>query len=235
MFIKKYFIPNFLSLSSILCGFIAIILASYNEIRFAGILIILGGIFDGLDGKVARALKAANNMGKEMDSLADLTTFGIATGFLLYQGSLYKFGPPLGILIAASIPICAAIRLARFNTKTKPTKMYFEGMPTTWAGISIAILQAFYIRFFPPSFFLTFVIITSFLMISKFRYYKANKAFFKRLSSLIVIITFLFTIFVINLQVAILIPIFWYTVSGIFFSIRIFPKKDNIETLKLKF
>ncbi len=232
MLIKKYFIPNFLSLSSILCGFIAIVLASNNYIQHAASVIILGAVFDSLDGKVARVLKVANSIGKEMDSLADLTTFGVATGFLLYQGSLYKFYP-MGILIAAFIPICAAIRLARFNTKS--FKGYFEGMPTTWAGISIAILQGFYHQFFPATFFLAFAIIASFLMISKFRYYKASKAFFNRLSFKIVFFTWIIAIFIFNFSIALLIPLFWYTVSGLFFFIRFIKNKEKIEPYNVKF
>jgi len=231
MLIKKYFIPNFLSLSSIFCGFIAIILANYNEIKFAGFVILLGAVFDGLDGKAARALKVANKMGKEMDSLADLTTFGIATGYLLYQGSLYKYGN-LGILAASLIPIFSAIRLARFNVR--PTKGYFEGMPTTWVGISIAILQGFYSQLFSPYFYLFFALSVCFLMTSKFRYDKLNRGFLRRLSSRIVILLSFILIFVVDFPIAFLVPIFWYTISGVIFSLL----KDNskkIETYKVKY
>ena len=230
MIIKKYLIPHFISLSSILCGFFSIILASYNEIKFAGLVILLGAILDGLDGKIARALKVTNKIGKEMDSLADLTTFGIAAGFLLYQGSLYKFGN-LGILVAACVPIFSAIRLARFNMK--PTKGYFEGMPTTWVGISIAILQGFYNQFFAPYFYFFFAIVVSFLMVSKFRYAKANPALFKRLSSKIVLSIAFITIFI-NFPVAFLIPVFWYTISGVVFTLFKRKQKD-IRMYKVKF
>ena len=231
MIFKKYFIPNIISLSSILCGFIAIILASYgyNFIKYAALLIILGAVFDGLDGRIARALNVTNKLGKEMDSLADLTTFGLATGILLYQGSLYRLGN-VGILIAAFIPMFGAVRLARFNLR--PTKKDFEGMPTTWAGISIAILQGFYGNYFTPSFYMIYAITVSFLMVSKFKYIKPNLAFFKLLSSKIVLSVGFVMIFV-KFPIAFLIPLFWYSISGIFFTLME-QREISSKTLKVK-
>jgi len=231
MIIKKYFLPNFISLSSIMCGFISLYLASLNEIKFAAIMILLGGFLDSIDGKIARALKATNKMGKEIDSLADMTTFGMATGFLIYQGSLYHFGI-LGLLVAAFIPMFSAIRLARFNVK--PTKGYFEGVPTTWTGTSIAILQGFYYNLFSPYFYLFYTIVISFLMISKFTYYKPNLNFFNKLSNKLILLSTVIAFFLFNVPIGFLIPIFWYPISGILYTIQE-HQLENMETFKVKF
>lgn len=230
MFIKRSIIPHFISLSSILCGFIAIIMASYNEIKFASYMILLGAFFDGLDGKVARMLKITSNFGKEIDSLADLSTFGIAAGYLLYQGSLYKFGT-FGILFAAFIPIFSAIRLARFNIK--PTKRFFRGLPTTWAGISIAILMGFYQNIFSSLFFLLFTLGLSILMISHLRYYKPSKNLFKLTPKKVILYLSILAFFIINFHLAVLISVFWYISSGIFFTL--FKQPDPLETYNIKY
>lgn len=223
MVIKRNFIPTIISLSSILSGFIAIVMASYDEIRFAAAMILLGALFDAIDGKVARALHATNDMGKEIDSLADLATFGLAPGYLLYQGSLYKFGN-WGILVSAFIPIFAALRLARFNLK--PTKHYFEGIPSTWAGISIALLQGFFYKSFSPYFYLIYAIVISFLMISSFHYLKPSIALFRLSAKKVIFYVLFLMILLINYQMLILLFILWYNLSGIFASLfKYKPKK----------
>ena len=231
MRIKKDFIPNFISLSSILCGFIAIVMASHNQLQFAGTMILLGALFDGLDGTVARALKTTSNIGKEMDSLADLSTFGLAGGYLLYQGSLYQLGTP-GILVATLIPLCAAIRLARFNVK--PLKRYFEGLPTTWVGITIAILTGYFRHIFSLQFIIIFTVCLSFLMVSKFKYYKVGKKHFEFSKRKVIILILLVFFLFINFQITLLSMIFWYSLSGVIFSF--FRSKPKIvEPYKVKY
>lgn len=227
---NRYFIPNFISSASILSGFIAIIMASYNEIQFAALMILLGAFFDGIDGKVARALKATNDIGKEMDSLADLVTFGIAPGYLLFMASLYKFGN-WGILISATVPICAAIRLARFNIK--PTKTYFVGVPSTWAGISIAVLQGFYNQFFPNYFYIIYALGIAILMVSDFKYYKPDKQLLKMNTPKYIILGIFILLLIINYRFTILLFIFAYTISGILVSFRR-PKSKDVNPYKIK-
>lgn len=227
--LKKNIIPTIISLSSILSGFIAIIMASYDEIRFASVMILLGAFFDAIDGKVARALKATDRMGKEMDSLADLATFGLAPGYLLYQASLYKFGN-WGILAAAAVPIFAALRLARFNCR--PTRNYFEGVPSTWAGISIAVLQGFYSGFFTPAFYLCYAVVIALLMISPFRYYKPDHGIFNWNTKKIVLYTLILSFILFNFKFFLLILILWYNISGPVFALfRAQPKR--VKTCKI--
>jgi len=144
---KKQFsiIPNLLTSGNLVCGFLAIIFAvtdalkltSYNDyvnpFILSSWLVLVAMIFDMLDGIVARMTKTDSQFGKELDSLADLTSFGIAPGVILYLSVLRHLGK-IGILIAAVYAVCAALRLARFNTITKPDLKNFTGLPTPAAA-----------------------------------------------------------------------------------------------------
>lgn len=227
LIIKRYFIPNTVSLSSIMVGFISIVMAGYGEIRFAASMIILGALFDSLDGVLARRLKVMSQIGKEIDSLSDVITFGVAPAYLLYQGTLYKFGN-LGIFVSALIPIFATLRLARFNLK--PTYRFFEGLPSTFVGLSIALLQGYYIHYFSPMFYLLFALALSMLMITKFKYSKPalNKIVtLTRKNAFITLIILLSLLFFFKWTV--LLFVFLYMLSGIFNSILLNKKMDYIK------
>lgn len=128
-------IPSVLTLANLLCGFAAIALA---DPWYSMLLIVTGAILDSVDGLVARALHAESEFGKQADSLADLVTFGVAPAVLVFQ---MLFANPLWISlsVAALIPLCAAIRLAKFNTDTRQ-KTSFRGLPTPAAGLFLAPL-----------------------------------------------------------------------------------------------
>ena len=154
MKLKLNWIPNALSLGNLTFGFISILVASSltNDTQensklflLSGIFIFLAAVFDGFDGMAARALNATSDLGAELDTLADLTTFGIAPGFLVYKMILEKYKLdilstgnlfPIGMLIAAIFPICAAYRLARFTVDHDPGS--FTGLPSPIAGVIIA-------------------------------------------------------------------------------------------------
>lgn len=193
MKLKLNWIPNALSLGNLTFGFISILIASSATSQnidnpriflLAGIFIFLAAIFDGFDGMVARALNATSELGAELDTLADLTTFGIAPGFLMYKMILEKYnislvgfdsGFPVGMLVSAIFPICAAYRLARFTAAHDPSS--FTGLPSPIAGVIIAL--------FPMSFpentirdILTIpgFILVAILMVSTIRYSKPQVA-----------------------------------------------------------
>lgn len=128
-------IPSVLTLANLLCGFAAIALA---DPWYSMLLIVTGAILDSVDGLVARALHAESEFGKQADSLADLVTFGVAPAVLVFQ---MLFANPLWISlsVAALIPLCAAIRLAKFNTDARQ-KTSFRGLPTPAAGLFLAPL-----------------------------------------------------------------------------------------------
>jgi CDP-diacylglycerol--serine O-phosphatidyltransferase len=138
-------IPNVLTLAALCSGLTAIRFALQGEMRLAVIAIIVAGIFDALDGRVARRLGVTSRFGAELDSLSDFLCFGVAPALVLYLASL-KDGGALGWVVTLMFPICSALRLARFNTAlvsdTPPpawTGSYFTGVPAP-AGALLALI-----------------------------------------------------------------------------------------------
>lgn len=188
----RAFIPNAFSMGNLTFGFFAMVIASratgHNSENFyffitSSLCIILAAIFDGLDGPLARLFKSQSQLGEQLDSLADLTTFGLAPGFLMYKIYLYDiviskytvgtpWDIPVGMAIAAIFPLCAAFRLARFNVAHDPSS--FVGLPSPVAGLLIAFIPLFnnntqYIS--RPVAIIIFVSV-AFLMISNIKYSK---------------------------------------------------------------
>lgn len=161
-------LPNILTLGNIYCGFLSIGYAASGQFRNAAILIIIGMMLDAMDGRVARMLGVESELGKELDSLADVVTFGVAPSFLVYYTTFMNLGV-LGFAIAGLFPLFGAYRLARFNvSKDKSSLQYFIGVPITAAGGILAILTLF--GNLIPSVVIT-VIFTGlcFLMVSRVR------------------------------------------------------------------
>ncbi len=137
----KSLLPNLLTLSNLACGLLAVIAIFSSDYRLAAWLVGVALVLDFLDGFTARLLKVHSEIGKQLDSLADLVTFGVAPGFLLYRlfKMSYLSGEPVpGFLpfIALLIPVFSALRLAKFNVDTRQ-KDYFIGLPTPASAILI--------------------------------------------------------------------------------------------------
>ncbi|UOE92482.1 CDP-diacylglycerol--serine O-phosphatidyltransferase [Alkalihalobacillus sp. LMS39] len=161
-------IPNMFTLGNLYCGFLSIGFAASGQYNNAAILILIGMMLDSMDGRLARMLHADSELGKELDSLADIVTFGIAPSFLVYYTYFHQFGN-LGFIVAGLFPLFGAYRLARFNISTKTaSKHYFTGVPITAAGGILALLTLF--GYWIPQ-IVTTVIFTAlcFLMVSKLR------------------------------------------------------------------
>ncbi len=160
-------IPNIVTLGNLYCGFLSIGFATNGQFKNAAILIMIGMMLDSMDGRLARMLNADSALGKELDSLADIVTFGVAPSFLLYCTYFYQFGL-LGFAVAGLFPLFGAFRLARFNISTKSSQNYFVGVPITAAGGIVAVLTLFG-NIIPN--IITTVIFTAlcFLMVSKIR------------------------------------------------------------------
>lgn len=173
---SKAIFPNSFTAANLLCGFLAIILTDQNDYRFAASSILLGAVFDALDGLVARLVGTSSQFGVELDSLADVVTFGVAPGFLIYHTYLHTMDI-WGMIIASLLPIFGAFRLARFNVQVEDlnTKIDFRGLPipTTAILISSMILAYYTDAGFNESFkvfIIPTIIILSLLMVSDVRY-----------------------------------------------------------------
>ncbi len=174
--LSKAIIPNSFTAGNLLSGFVSILLASDGNYRLAAIFIMVGAIFDAVDGMVARLVGTSSEFGVELDSLADVVTFGVAPGFLIYHTYLHQLGT-WGILVAACLPVFGAFRLARFNIQVEDVnvKIDFRGLPIPTSAIIIASMVLSYFNESQFNETLTIiivptVIILSLLMVSNVRY-----------------------------------------------------------------
>jgi CDP-diacylglycerol--serine O-phosphatidyltransferase len=172
----RMLLPNALTLINICIGLSSIKFALDSKFELSIIAIIFAAIFDTLDGRVARLLKGTSLVGKELDSLADLISFGVAPAFIMYFWSLNNLGK-FGWLLTMIYVVCVALRLARFNVSSNSEPSwkdnYFEGVPSPAGGIlilmplifslsEISLININYNIVVP-----TFFIMISFLLISK--------------------------------------------------------------------
>jgi len=148
----KFALPSFVTLLSIACGFGSIVISVDNaqvgapgDFRLAAILLVLAGVFDALDGFVARATNTQSSFGVQLDSIADVMNFGCAPGLLLYCYGFAQLGAAhptivrMGGLACFIFVACGALRLARFNVSVgKTDPRYFVGMPITAGAACVA-------------------------------------------------------------------------------------------------
>ena len=139
-----YLLPTAFTTGSLCCGFYSLIESSRGDYKSAALLIIVAGVLDGLDGRIARLTGTTSEFGVEFDSLADISSFGIAPAFLAYQWALQSF-ERVGWLIAFLFVACAATRLARFNIQHgSMDKRFFAGLPSpAAAGVIASVTFAF--------------------------------------------------------------------------------------------
>ena len=137
----RYLLPNILTLAGVCLGISSIKFSIDGNFNLAVTLILFASILDALDGRIARLIKGTSEFGKELDSLTDFVSFGIAPVFILYFWELNNYGK-LGWAIALIYSVCCVIRLARFNlTKIEETEEwknnFFEGVPSPAGGLLI--------------------------------------------------------------------------------------------------
>jgi CDP-diacylglycerol---serine O-phosphatidyltransferase len=182
-----FILPNAFNVASILCGFYAITLASAEtpeSFYRAGSALIFAAFFDTFDGRIARLTKTQSDFGMQMDSLADVMSFGLAPAVLVYHWGLSNLGTS-GIVVSGLYASCGAIRLARFNVlaaRKQGDPRYFVGLPIPAAStalISVIMAQSKDIGtdVVQTSAVLTLVLVLSYLMVSRvgFRTFKDFK------------------------------------------------------------
>lgn len=171
-------LPNGFTLANLFLGVFAIVAATRGEYSDAGRYIVLGGVADVLDGRIARATRTGSRFGSELDSLVDLVSFGLAPALVMYFAVLNHSG--WDWLFVFFYVACAAIRLARFNVEQAGrAKRYFNGLPSPAAGMTLATYYWFsqtelYERFLtglPWQVMLRYLmLVLAFLMISNVKY-----------------------------------------------------------------
>ncbi len=172
-----HLLPNLLTVTALCSGLSAIRFAIQDQFGLAAGLIVLAAVLDGLDGRLARLLKAQSEIGAELDSLADFVSFGVAPGFLLYLWALHAM-PRAGWIVALVYICCCLLRLARFNVVSRAPEPEdggnFSGVPSP-AGAMLAMMPLFFSHMFvtqpvyPPMLVAVWMLFVGGLMIGRFR------------------------------------------------------------------
>ena len=172
----RYLLPNILTLGGVCLGISSIKFSIDGNYSLAVIFILLAAILDALDGRIARLIKGTSEFGKELDSLTDFVSFGIAPVFILYFWELNNYGK-LGWAITLIYSVCCVLRLARFNLTTVEEKQlwksnYFEGVPSPAGGILILMPLIFELSDLKLNFNITnltpyFTMLIAILLVSK--------------------------------------------------------------------
>ena len=200
---SRIILPNILTLIGVCIGLSSIKFAFDGKFELSIIAVIVAGIIDGLDGRIARLIKGTSKVGKELDSLTDVISFGVAPAFIMYFWSLNNLGK-FGWLLCLIYVVCVALRLARFNVNSNEEPSwrdnFFEGVPSPAGGILVLMPLIYELSGFQfikisfeilvPIFFVTI----SFLLISKFPTYSLKKIVVPR--SLTIFLLFSIVLFV---------------------------------------
>jgi len=167
-------LPNIFTLGNLFLGVLAIIFTFNDKADVAAVLVIVAMLLDGLDGRVARALNVQSEFGKELDSLSDVISFGVAPAFIMYYVAFTDISSVAAWVVTAIFPICGAIRLARFNV-IAGVPGYFIGLPIPAAGGILSTLALFhedvnvYVLMFST-------VLLSYLMVSRLKYPNFKKS-----------------------------------------------------------
>jgi CDP-diacylglycerol--serine O-phosphatidyltransferase len=132
-----FFLPNTFTALNMGCGFIAIMMSMRGHFYFACLFIVLGAVFDSVDGRVARMTGTESAFGEQFDSMSDLISFGMAPALIYYNRFLIDTGR-LGMIVAFMYVLCGALRLARFNANIeKVSSDFFQGLPIPGAATAV--------------------------------------------------------------------------------------------------
>ncbi len=216
-----YILPNLFTTGNLFCGFWAIISIFQEKFDYAAYAILLAGVFDVLDGKIARLSGATSKFGVQYDSLADLVSFGIAPAVLAFNWALRPYGK-FGWLAAFLFVVCGALRLARFNVQSSSGEVkYFKGLPIPAAASLIALTILLYFELIESGgvkdiVILVMIYILAFLMVSNIRYFS-----FKELNlakrkpfSIFIFVVLLMIVIVMAPVVVLFISALLYVLSG---------------------
>lgn len=198
-----YLLPNLVTAGGIFAGFYAIIASTDGNFSRAAWFILLAGIFDGLDGKVARLTGTTSKFGVELDSLADVISFGVAPGVLLYNWALQPFGK-LGWLAAFLYVICGALRLARFNVQVSTVESKrFVGLPIPAAAAIVATCVLLFYELggtgtIKMVSMVVLVFLLAFLMVSNIKYFSLKDPdLFKRQPFIMLVVAIMLLIVIV--------------------------------------
>jgi CDP-diacylglycerol---serine O-phosphatidyltransferase len=222
-----YILPNFITSLNLFCGFYSIISSIEGKYIAAAVSVLVAVLFDVLDGKIARATNTTSKFGLEYDSLADLVSFGLAPGIMIYLWALKPFGR-LGWLAAFLFMACGALRLARFNAQAGTAGGdYFTGLPIP-AGAAMSATTVLLYRKLGmggdenPVLILVMLYTLSFLMVSTVKYRSFKKPGLFSRTNFNVLVTALLVLIFIAAQPSVALFLFGlaYVISGPFITLH---------------
>ncbi len=189
----RIILPNILTLIGVCIGLTSIKFAFDGRFELSIIAVIVAAIIDGLDGRIARLIKGTSKVGKELDSLTDVISFGVAPAFIMYFWALSEAGR-VGWLISLIYVVCVALRLARFNVSSTEESSwkdnFFEGIPSPAGGILvlmpliISISEFQFLNFNYQTLVPIMFVIVSILLISKIPTYSFKRIVVPRSTSI---------------------------------------------------
>ena len=194
----RVILPNIFTLVGVCIGLSSIKFAFDGNFQLSVVAIIVAAVLDGLDGRVARLIKGVSKVGKELDSLTDVISFGVAPAFIMYFWKLNELGR-IGWLIFLIYVVCVALRLARFNVNSEADPSwrdnFFEGIPSPAGGILVLMPLIYDLSefkfininydYFVPIFF----VIISLLLISKIPTYSLKKIVVPRSTTIFLLLS----------------------------------------------
>jgi len=219
---KNIILPNMITLLGLLSGVYSMMLTIRENYIYAAIAILLAAIFDSLDGKVARLVKGTSEFGIQLDSLADVVSFGVAPALLIFHWQFQQLHQ-VGIMAAFVFVACGALRLARFNVQTKKiSNLFFVGLPIPGAAAIVAASVFFVSHLeltdfaYLPWFYLVAVFVLAFLMVSTVPYYSFKNLGFLKMRPFNTVVILVVLLFFIGSKPSIAIFTFMivYVISG---------------------
>lgn len=207
-----FFLPNMITLFNLLTGFLSLVMASYGQFSTAAWLLVLSLVWDSLDGNIARMFNNPSELGRELDSLADVVSFVVAPVFLMSRFLLQRLSPWMLLFFFVYLA-AGAYRLARFNVRPA-TKDHFEGLPTPASAMTLVmtVLACLKNDWTHLSLFgllsTALIVLLSFLMVSRVYYPKLSALKFVQWRSLFYISMVLFVLMS-----------FWFNVETAFASV----------------
>ncbi|OIQ16686.1 MAG: CDP-diacylglycerol--serine O-phosphatidyltransferase [Bacteriovorax sp. MedPE-SWde] len=229
-----YFLPNTFTALNMACGFASIIFAMKGNFYIACLLLLLGAIFDMVDGRVARLTGTQSLFGEQFDSISDVVSFGMAPALLMYLKFFTEMGR-FGVIVPFIYLLCGALRLARFNANIdKVTSDFFQGLPIPGAALGVIgfILASTEFSFGPWASYIAaaYAVGYGFLMISNipFASFKNSEFVKKNKRKVLAIIFLTFSLILLYEQVMILGVISVYVLSCLIYDV---VKRKEMATI----
>lgn len=210
----KTWIPNAFTSLNLIFGVFAIIMVFEGNFQYGAYCVVGALVADSLDGRAARYFGVSGEFGKELDSLCDLGSFGVAPAVMAYAFMLKEFGFA-GYVVAAFFACCVAFRLARFNVNVSNVKGYFMGLPSPAGGAVVATFIMMQYRL-PGWLFPIFIALVGYLMVSTIKY-PEFKGHGQKVNHIAAIITVLLTaaLLIVRPDAWLFSPFFAFTLFGL--------------------